>query len=282
MTKAVRLSFATDWRCDRAVVAAAAPTQVGKRPATTAGPSSSLVGLSHNLLAQRTQSRTADPLGKQTLWKSAGPRHPEEALRRPAAAAEAERRQRMAAATYSTKAPVGDEAGDIERLHARLAEEKLLSAPDMQRLRDEVDIHLPQEAGRASPPTGSPAAPQKNTAASSLPINVIEIGSERELALDWELPPGALMRRSPPRTQRPPMELSTGSTEHACSARPAQTANRPAQTVVAQHGRHVVGPNAPWQRSRSLLLRCCACSGLARLAALCGPPLPGQGRVRAY
>ena len=68
MTKGVRLSSATDWRCDRAVVAASHlhVTPQASRPVTP----SSLIGLSHNMLAQRTQSREAGP----PKWRSASPR----------------------------------------------------------------------------------------------------------------------------------------------------------------------------------------------------------------
>ena len=119
MTKGVRLSSATDWRCDRAVVAAAHlhVTPQASRPVTP----SSLVGLSHNLLAQRTQSREAGP----PKWRSASPRQahrPPEVLRRRAAAAadavaaEAEaqvrRPQRMAAASHFAEAADGDVAKD--------------------------------------------------------------------------------------------------------------------------------------------------------------------------
>lgn len=115
MTKGVRLSSATDWRCDRAVVAAAHlhVTPQVSRPVTP----SSLVGLSHNLLAQRTQSREAGP----PKWRSASPRQahrpPEVLRRRAAAAAEAvaceaedqeQRPQRMAAASHFAEAVDGD------------------------------------------------------------------------------------------------------------------------------------------------------------------------------
>ena len=120
---AVRLPFSTEWRADRAVVAAAhqhVTTPKAGRPVTP----SSLVGLSHNLLAQRTQSpRNAGP----PKWRSASPRQarPEGAAVRPPSAAAA--RPRMAAATPFAEAVAADDffsdEGDLSLPQVSLQEE---------------------------------------------------------------------------------------------------------------------------------------------------------------
>ena len=164
MTKAVRLPSATHWRSDRAVVAAAHQhvTPKADRPVTP----SSLVGLSHNLLAQRTQPPTAGP----PKWRSASPRQarPEEALRRPAAAAEVERPQRMAAATQLAEA----------------VDANVFPGPG------EGDLSVPQASlqEEAGPEAARPGRPRQ-----SMPITPMELGRDLDLGRD----PGSALAPAP-------------------------------------------------------------------------------------
>ena len=188
MTKAVRLPSATNWRCDRAVVAAAHQhvTPKASRPTTP----SSLVGLSHNLLAQRTQ-RTAGP----PMWRSASPRHarPAEAPRPPGAGPPG-------------AGPPGA-ADDVDRPQRMAAAVDFAEAVDADFSRKEGDLSLPQASLQEAegPEAAGSARTRRPRPSMHMPITPIEVGRDLDLdlgrdldsALDTAPPPGGALVLNP-------------------------------------------------------------------------------------
>ena len=205
MTKAVRLPSATDWRCDRAVVAAAHRhvTPKASRPTTP----SSLVGLSHNLLAQRTQCMPAGP----PIWRSASPRQarPEEAPRPPGAAADVDRPQRMAAAIHFAEAVDADFS------------------------RKEGDLSLPQASLQEAEGPEAAGSAWTRRPRPSMPITPIEVGRDLDLArdldsaLDTAPPPGGALLLNPSYVQAI-ARLASGSPPRQRGTKGGARARRPA------------------------------------------------------